>query len=371
MLSCGVPRDHVLGQASDYELFCALCEAMPNLVGHPLYDESHWELEYVFDCSLEINKDNCGRIWQMTAERLRADTLSPTTVLAKAGVRRMCTPYHPWDTLPERRQDDPVERLPIFCPDGGMELWQGTPDWMRQLSRASGVTCSDWESVCEAYRRVLDAFHVAGCRMALHTMSLDGFSVPNAYGANHAIQGFAAHGASDAEGERTFGMMLLRFLMTEYERRGWTMELRLRGGGAWEHLLRYAQKDRGWQWPRTVLSCTSFRHREQTNRIYAQLAAEQSVGLGGVVTSDHWEMDSVTEEIRAWAAYSPLGMYPGLRTHLGGVGCLWQHQRFRLSLCKLVAQWHRERELSWGENGSLELLERVCFSNAYRMTDPK
>ena len=207
--------------------------------------------------------------------------------------------------------------------------------------------------------------------MACHTMSLDRFTIPNAYGANRAIQNFVAHDASDAEEERVFSMMLLRFLMTEYAKRGWTMELRIIGDGAWEHLFRYAQRDRGWEWPRTVLSCTAFRYMEQAYQLYAELATEQAVSLGGVVAPDGWEMTSLMDGIRALAAGSPLGMYPGLRTQLGGVGCLWQHERFRRALCQLVVGWQTEGGCSVGKTETSQLLERVCFSNAYRMTDPR
>ena len=57
MRSCGVPEYYITGAATPAEKFQKWGEAMPMLIGNPLYHWSHLELRRYFDCDLLIIDD--------------------------------------------------------------------------------------------------------------------------------------------------------------------------------------------------------------------------------------------------------------------------------------------------------------------------
>ena len=353
MRACG---ETIEGNASDYELFRSWCAVLPRLIGHPLYHESHWELKTFFDCDLTVNEENCDRIWQITAERFLQEAYTPASVLASHGVKRLCLPVTPGDVL--LSVGDAMDVRPVFT------LGQDRRDWLGCLSASSGVVCSDWESTCEAYRLELDRLGAMGGRLARHTVCLDAFARPHVYGADQALKKMAAGVALDADAKRALDMQLLRFLMQEYARRGWTVELCVTDDTAMDEWLDFAKRDRGWIIPEMILSAASMRDAERMAARCHALREVATVTDGGVVSRDMWSVTSLKDMLRSYAARTALDAYPGLRTHLGGCGGLWQHVQFRRAVCELMAEWRRE-----GVSGQEQaLLARICFENACRLT---
>ena len=99
MRCCGVPEEYITGDASDYDKFCAWCQSMPKLIGNPLYHWSHLELKRYFDCDLIINEKNCDEIWRICNEKLADPSMSVRNIIKNSGVKLLCTPDDPSDTL--------------------------------------------------------------------------------------------------------------------------------------------------------------------------------------------------------------------------------------------------------------------------------
>ena len=126
MRNCGVDEKYITGEGSDYEKFRAYCGVMPLLAGNPLYHWSHMELRQYFDCDLILCPENCDAIWKLTAARLAEPDMGARDLIARSGVRLLCTTDDPPDSLEYHRQIREsgygVSVLPAFRPDKGMQI---------------------------------------------------------------------------------------------------------------------------------------------------------------------------------------------------------------------------------------------------------
>lgn len=368
MLAAGVPQEYVQGKTSDYDAFRAFCSIMPQLVGNPVYEESHWELRRLFDCDLAICEDNCERIWQATAERFLMGDFTPLSAWKVLGVKRLCAICSPWDKLPSGGAGSEVR--PIFCPDGDVGVRPGSTEWLGHVSCAADQPCTDWKSLCAALCRILDDFHDHGCRTAYHSLNLDAFERPHVYGADRAVRTMATGGRVDSETARIFDVQLLRFFMKEYAQRGWTVELCITGAREAEALFAYARRDRGWVWPALILSSSTLREDARIGELCSRLQTEiTSVTDGGVDLSEIWDESTMSDVFRSYAARTVPGGYPGVRSVLGSLGGVWQQEQFRLALCHMAARWMDSGKLPNHDADIAAFLERICFQNAMAWTD--
>ena len=367
MLSCGVPLTCVQGGTSDYEAFRAFCSIMPQLVGHPLYEESHWELRRLFGCDLTIGEDTCERIWGMTSERFLMGDFTPASVWKTLGVKRICSVCYPWEDLSYTERSEGWQ--PVFCPDGEVGALLGSATWLERVSRTAEVPCTDWESLCAAMVRILDGFEGHGCRTAYHSLGVDAFERPHVYGADRAVRAVASGSGTDTDTMRVFSIQLLRFLMNEYARRGWTVELCVADSAVAEELFSYAKRDRGWVWSELILSSATLREDARVGVLCSRLLTEiPGLKDGGAELSEAWDAATLTDLFYAYAARTAPGGYPGLRSSMDGIGSVWQQEQLRWALCRVAARWLDGADGATQEADIVAFLERVCFQNAIKWT---
>lgn len=106
LIMCGVDKRFVNGDAaSDYEKFTATCKAFPQLKGNAIYVGVHALLKVFFDCELEINGENCDRIW----EACNGDGLgySGAELLTRGRVGEMFLPF-------EKMLSSPISGVKTF-----------------------------------------------------------------------------------------------------------------------------------------------------------------------------------------------------------------------------------------------------------------
>lgn len=92
MRMCDVAESLVDGdESSDYDKFCSLCKAFPDLAGNRAYALAHALLRELFDCDLEINQQNAPLIWSAYS----GDGLgfSGAELAARVGVGEIFVPF--------------------------------------------------------------------------------------------------------------------------------------------------------------------------------------------------------------------------------------------------------------------------------------
>ena len=194
MRAAGVAEEFISGNASDFEKLEALLAVMPHLAGHRVAGWCAYDLAYTFGCSLSLTAENAAAIWQETASDMAE---------------------LPW------------ENTRIFSPVSAL-VWleRGIKDATEALSAQSGIAVCNLDTLCDAYRVLLDDFAKKGGNML--SLALDpafSFVSPNPYHANeHFVRALQRDGKGVKDGERAlFFAQLVRFFAEEAERRGLTL----------------------------------------------------------------------------------------------------------------------------------------------------
>ena len=99
MRSCGVDEKYITGDASDYDRFRAYCSVMPKLIGNPLYHWSQVELKEFFGCEKEINAANAEAIWDECNAYIKANNVTPSSLISGSNVRHIFTTNEVFDDM--------------------------------------------------------------------------------------------------------------------------------------------------------------------------------------------------------------------------------------------------------------------------------
>ena len=67
---CGTEEKKIGAGASDYDFFCAVCEASELLIGHPTVSMTQTFLQVNFEVTETLSPANCNRIWRACCEDL-------------------------------------------------------------------------------------------------------------------------------------------------------------------------------------------------------------------------------------------------------------------------------------------------------------
>lgn len=176
MRSNGIDERFITGDASEEEKFKHWCEAMPYLLGNPLYHWAHLELARFFDCQLLLNPQNCAHIWQLSQEKLQSAQALPRQIMQKLNLEIACTTDSPLQSLETHQQLAQLYQnktisfqvLPSFRADDLFNF--DSPDnFASKLSQLTSLTqikiaCLD-DYLAAIYQRMA-TFAALGCKSA-------------------------------------------------------------------------------------------------------------------------------------------------------------------------------------------------------------
>ena len=229
MRVCGVPEEYVTGSATEYDKFLAFAKVMPRLIGTPVYHWAHLELQRYFGISTPISEATAKEIWNKTCEMLAGEGFDAVSLLQKVSAKILCTTDDPVDTLEWHRKlaaDEgiPFRVLPSFRPDRFLHIDQSNfLPAVEQLSARYGAV-TNWDSLQAALEKSLDFFVESGCKVTDHGFLKFRYAV----GDPAPVVEKALRGESLTQEEiAVYQGALLRFLGSQYARRGMTMQLHL------------------------------------------------------------------------------------------------------------------------------------------------
>ena len=174
MRSCGVAERYITGDATPAEKFQKWAEAMPNLIGNPLYHWTHLELQRYFGIQEPLNGSNAMAIYEKCNAILAQPDMSARGIIAKSNVKLLCTTDDPADDLRwhEKMAQDatmPAIVLPAFRPDKAMRADKPDfPQYVAKLEAAVGFFINSMEDMRNALTQRIDYFEAHGCRTADH-----------------------------------------------------------------------------------------------------------------------------------------------------------------------------------------------------------
>ena len=396
MRANGVPERLITGDGDSYEKFLAYVRTMERALGNPLYEWSHLELRRAFGIDLTICEKNAPEIWRRANERIAQPDFSARGLIRSFGVRCICTTDDPvsdlsWHQKLAAEKDPGFKMLPTFRPDALMAVEApGFSAYAQRLSQASGIEVSDWASLKAATAQRVQAFHEVGGRLADHGLNTFRF-VPSTDGQVAAIVARALSGEpiSPAEAD-AYRSALSLFLMGEYERRDWTLQLHMNvirnantrgfhtlGADAGfdsvgdqpglvtevARLLDAAKVERAL--PRTILYSLD-------ESQWMALATLMQSFQGGVrqrlqLGCAWWFSDSLAgmeRQLTVFAQESLLANFTGMLTDSRSFLSYPRHEYFRRVLCRTLGQWVEDGRIPADEEWLGGIVEDICYRNA-------
>ena len=167
--SCGVPEYYITGDATPAEKFQKWGEAMPNLIGNPLYHWTHLELQRYFGITEPLTGENAMEIYEKCNKILAQPDMSVRGIIRKSNVKLIGTTDDPVDDLKahELLAADPTAPavvLPSFRPDKAMRADKATfPAYVAQLEGVVGYAINTVADMKKALADRIDYFAARGC----------------------------------------------------------------------------------------------------------------------------------------------------------------------------------------------------------------
>lgn len=230
MRFCGVAEHYVTGSASPAEKFQKWAEAMPNLIGNPLYHWTHLELQRYFGITEPLCGENAMEIYEKCNAILAQPDMSARGIIRKSGVKLICTTDDPvddlhWHELLAADPDSPAVVLPAFRPDKAMRADKPAfPGYVAQLEKVVGFSINTVEDMRRALASRIAYFNDHNCRVSDHGLDY-GFCVDATEEQLNDIFTRAKSGKAITWTEQlAYHTALLIAVGKEYARRDWVTQ---------------------------------------------------------------------------------------------------------------------------------------------------
>jgi glucuronate isomerase len=400
MRANGVPEALITGRRPDREVFRAWAATVPRLLGNPLYHWTHLELRRYFGVEELLDGDSADRIYDRVNEQLAGPGFSAQALLAKMGVRAVCTTDDPADDLgAHRRHRGPCVLAPTFRPDKALAV--GQPGWREALARlgsAAGLEIRTLGDLKQALDRRHRVFHEAGCRLSDHAMTVP--PVPSAtWVADQTFDALWDGRAVDPAAAEALTAELLADVATLNSDRGWSMQLHIGAlrnintpafdrlgpdsghdaisdapiGRATALLLDHFAGRNGL--PRTILYPLNPGAHDTLASILG--AFQDGTAAGKVQLGAAWwfndHIDGMDRQLRTLANLGLLSRFVGMLTDSRSLLSFPRHEYFRRVLCRRVGRWMDDGLVPGDEALVGGMVKDLCYRNAvayFRLPGP-
>ncbi len=126
MRNYGVDEEYITGAKSNKEKFTAYCKTLGTAFGNPLYHWSQVELKEFFKCELEINEENAEAIWNECNAYIKANNVTPQSLIEGSNVKFIFTTNEVFDDLTTfeklAEKDYKFKVIPAFRADKIMNI---------------------------------------------------------------------------------------------------------------------------------------------------------------------------------------------------------------------------------------------------------
>ena len=99
MRNFGVDEELITGNSSNKEKFLTYCRVLGTAFGNPLYHWSQVELKEFFGCEKEINEKNAEAIWDECNAYIKANNVTPQSLIESSNVKYLFTTNEVFDDL--------------------------------------------------------------------------------------------------------------------------------------------------------------------------------------------------------------------------------------------------------------------------------
>lgn len=382
----------ITGEASYYDKFVAYAEAISLAAGNPLYHWTMMELAAYFNIHTPLSGETAQEIWEEANKIIEREKLSPKKMIAKSNVIYIATTDDPADTLDFHHKianDSSFDTVvaPTFRTDKLVSITAPCYDeYIKRLSKASGVLIRNLSSLEEAIKLRLNDFCAMKCRFS--DVGIEAFPKGDCDKAKaEAIFADAlCKKTISSDDYQAFLSYIYCFLGKEYNNRGITMQLHIavkRNSNS--SLFSKLGVDSGGDCmadPVSVADIISLLDKMNSKNalpetlIYTlnpSLADAISTVAGsfkGVRMGAAWwfcdHKGGIEEQILRIAQTSTLATFTGMLTDSRSFLSYPRHDYFRRIFCNIIGKMLESGEYLDDKSAS-ELVKRVCLKNSMVM----
>ena len=396
MRSNGIPEEKVTGNADAYEKFVAWADTIPQLFGNPLYHWTALELKRYFGISTPLSKESAKDIYEICNERLKRKDFSVRELIVRMNVEELCTTDDPADSLEyhkKLKEEETRFRVrPTFRPEKAMSIGKpGYPEYLKNLSAASGVEIRDYDSLLLALVERLDYFCEVGCRITDHSLEGGIYELASKAEVEEIFQkrlSVGEDGLTNTEIVKFKGY-LLSDLAKEYHKRGLVMQLhigalrnnstrmyRALGSDAGfdsQDDMNYApqlsallnEADQEGKLPKTVLYCLN---PKDTQMLASMMGNFQDGSYPGKVQLGPawWFLDhksGMEAQMQAMMEYGVFGRFIGMLTDSRSFLSFPRHEYFRRIMCNMIGEAVERGEYPADIPFLGQMIQNICYYN--------
>jgi glucuronate isomerase len=398
MRANGIAERLCTGDADPYEKFKAWAATVPRCLRNPLYHWTHLELKRYFDIDELLAGSSAERIWSQTSERLQSKELSARGILAKFGVKVLCTTDDPADGLESHAQIRTsglsTRVFPTFRPDRVLDVHLPSVfnPWVERLSGTAGVSIGRFADLLDALRKRHQDFHDAGARASDHGLARCPIAVSTERAAAATFDKARSGQSVAPDDHEGFTGFMMHFFGQLDAGKGWTKQLHL---GALRNVstrgLQRSGRDTGYDsigdWPQTEALGAYLDRLDADNALpktivynvnpadnYAMATMVGNFQDGSVpgklqFGSGWWFLDQkegIEWQLNALSNAGLLAHFVGMVTDSRSFMSFPRHEYFRRVLCNLVGQDVDAGELPDDDGLVGRLIEDICSRNVAR-----
>lgn len=398
MRSNGVDEYYITGDAPDREKFQKWAETLEKAIGNPLFHWSHLELQRYFGYYGVLNGETAEEVWNLCNGKLQQDSMSVRNLIRKSNVTLLCTTDDPVDDLKWHKaiKEDgsfDVQVLPAWRPDKAMNLDKPDyPDYLPQLSEASGVKIGTFADLKEAIALRMKYFDERGCRVSDHGLDYVMY-VPASQEEMERIFAARLAGKSlSAQDIAKFKTACMLYAASQYKKLGWVMQLhygckrdnntsmykKLGPDTGYDCISNYAPADQLTDFldavneagglPKTILYSLNPGDDELIGTVLG--CFQDSDAVGKIQQGSAWWFNDnktgMRKQMTSLANLGLLGNFVGMLTDSRSFLSYPRHEYFRRIMCELIGGWVENGEYPKDMKMLEKIVKGISYNNAVR-----
>ena len=390
MRNYGVNEEYITGKStSNKEKFLTYCRVLGTAFGNPQYHWSQVELKEFFGCEKEINEKNAEAIWEECNAYIRANNVTPQSLIERSNVTHLFTTNEIFDDLSTfpaiAKKGYKFKVIPAFRADKIMNIdAEMYNDFIAKLGDVADL--SDLESKIEKRLKAFIEVGTTAADVALQSV----YPVSDRAAANKVFKKRRTGEAVTAHETEIFKGYLTYFLFKLYAKYNIATELHV--GAMRNNNTRMLEKlglDTGYD------SIAEDDGIQNMSRLFDRLDAENALPktivfnlnpkmnteimtLIGCFQSDEargklqygpawWFLDNkvgMEKHLEDLTATGHIGAFVGMLTDSRSLLSYPRHHYFRRILCNYFGGMMERGEMTGDEAFVGEVIKDVCYRNA-------
>ncbi len=394
MRNYGINEEYITGKSTtNKEKFVTYCKVLGTAFGNPLYHWSQVELKEFFDCTKEINEENAEAIWDECNAYIKANNVTPQSLIERSNVSCVFTTNEIFDDLSTfveiKKKNYKFQVIPAFRADKIMNIdAKGYQGFIQKLEALTGEI-KNIDALETALEMRLNEFIKVGTRAS--DIAVESVYPVSDKAAADKVLKKALKGKAVSEKEtEIFKGYLTYFLFKLYAKYDIATELHM---GAMRNnnsvMLEKLGLDTGYD------SISEENSIKNTSRLFDRLNNENALPktilfnlnpkmnteimtLIGCFQSDQakgkmqygpawWFLDNkvgMEKHLEDLTATGHIGAFIGMLTDSRSLLSYPRHNYFRRILCNYFAGMMERGEMTQNEALVGEVIKDVCYRNA-------